>query len=86
MNRFLALNEKAPIYLKKSALGSYYSKRDAEALVYAGLDDELKQSDRFIFSDEYTDLGDGAFLFGRIEGKEFVPEGNKTLYVETDGS
>ena len=85
MNRFLALNEKAPIYLKKSALGSYYSRRDEETLAYAGLDDELKESDRFIFSDEHTDLGDGAFLFGRIEGKEFVPEGNKTLYVEADG-
>lgn len=84
MNRFLALNGHAPIYLKETALGSFYSKRDEETLVYAGLDEELKQSDRFIFSDEYTDLGDGAFLFGRIEGTEFVPEGNRTLYVERD--
>ena len=84
LNHFLKQNKNAPIYLKKEALGPFYSKRDEDTLVYAGLDDELKLSNRFVFSDEYTDLGGRAFLFGTVDGSLFIPTGNKTLYLETE--
>ncbi len=84
MGRFFEVNERAPLYVKQGALGSFYSQRDEATLIYAGLDDALKNNDRVIVRSGVTPLGEGITLFDDVQGRAFIPPGNQSLYIETE--
>ncbi len=58
LQRFLQLNDHAPVYLSRHAFGRYY--RGTEA--YIGIDQNLRQSDRLILVDDEISLAEDLTL------------------------
>lgn len=82
--KFLEINDKAPVYIKKEALTPHYSKRP-EGLKYIGMDDEIvKCSNRFIFVDETTEIAHGIFLIPQINKNHSIPSCNQIVFMEED--
>ena len=79
LKTFLALNDKAPIYLRKAAFGPYYSQREEDTYEFIGIDESLLSNNRVIFTGEETPLGEGISLFSNVRGERFFPTGNKSL-------
>ena len=77
---FLSLNEKAPIYIRRTAFGPYYSQREDGGHHWAGLDQSFKAHERIIFTDSSLTLADGLTLFGDVADLHGLPRGNKTLF------
>lgn len=84
MQTFLKLNSTAPIYLRKSAFGPYYSERDGGATEFIGIDESLITNNRLIFTGKETPLGKGLSLFSAVKGERFFPTGNKSLLKKTE--
>lgn len=57
---FLAVNKKASVYLSVNAFGDYYNGREK----YIGLDRQLADSNRLVFTEGEVKLCDGITLFG----------------------
>lgn len=84
--KFFQINDKAPVYLKKEALGSYYSKRP-EGGKYIGIDSKIaeKYTKRLHFVDKTTEIAQNIFLVPDIK-KEFpVPYSNHVLFEKING-
>lgn len=65
---FRAVNDRAKIYLRREALGAYYAVLPGQEPGYIGLPPELDAlTDRFVFTGEEEDLGDGLTLFSGVE-------------------
>jgi 7,8-dihydropterin-6-yl-methyl-4-(beta-D-ribofuranosyl)aminobenzene 5'-phosphate synthase len=84
--KFLQINDKAPVYLKKEALGSYYSKRP-EGEKYIGIDSKIveKYAERLYFMDKTVEIAKNIFIVPNIY-KEFpVPSSNSVLFEKVNG-
>jgi len=84
--KFLQINDKAPVYLKKEALGSYYSKRP-EGEKYIGIDSKIveKYAERLYFIDKTVEIAKNIFIVPNIY-KEFpVPSSNSVLFEKVNG-
>ncbi len=77
---FFNINHVAPLYARKEAFGSFYSERSDGDYHYIGVDQDLLRNNRLIFTSALTPVADGIFLFSKVEGKRFVPTGNKSLF------
>ncbi len=84
--KFLQINDKAPVYLKREALNSHYSKRP-EGLKYIGMDDQIakKYTDRLNFVDKTVKIAEGLFLVPDIMDEFSIPSSNCVLYVKENG-
>ncbi|MGE4454637.1 MAG: MBL fold metallo-hydrolase [Sphaerochaeta sp.] len=80
IHTFFAINTTAPLYARKEAFGPYYSQRSDGEYHYIGVDQELLRDNRVIFTSALTPISEGIFLFSKVEGKRFIPTGNKSLY------
>lgn len=58
LRRFMEINHKAPIYLNCYAFLPYYNGTEK----YIGLDQELKQSERFVFVEDNLEIEEGITL------------------------
>jgi 7,8-dihydropterin-6-yl-methyl-4-(beta-D-ribofuranosyl)aminobenzene 5'-phosphate synthase len=81
---FLKLNSKAPIYIRKSAFGPYYSEREEGEYGFIGIDESLITNNRLIFTGKETPLAEGLSLFSNVKGERFFPTGNKSLFKKTE--
>ncbi len=79
---FFAINETAPLYIRKEAFGQFFSERTKDTYTYIGIDPSLLESNRLIFTSAMTPVGVGISLFSKVEGKQLVPTGNKTLFCK----
>lgn len=86
LRTFLSINEKAPVYLSRHAFGPHYNGREK----YIGLDSELKDDPRLVFTHDYLRLKDhmelfscnekeksmdlGSFGLNMKEGENFLPD------------
>lgn len=86
MEKFLAINDNAPVYLSRFAFEPHYNGTEK----YIGLDTSLKDSERLIFTDDKLIIDDeltlfscnererarnlGSFGLNMLEGVEFVPD------------
>ena len=82
LKRFLELNDHAPVYLSRHAFGSYFNAKEK----YIGLDPDLKQSDRLIFTDDIYDLGDGLNLYSCNDREKANDMGSGGLTMMKNGS
>jgi len=84
--KFFQINDKAPVYLKKEALGSYYSKRP-EGEKYIGIDSEIpeKHMERLHFVDETAEIAQDVFLVPNIKKDFPIPCSNHVLFKEING-
>ncbi len=80
---FFSLNKTAPLYVRKEAFGPYYSIHENNEYVFAGIDRSLLESERIIFTSSFTPISEGVSLFSDVEGKQFVPTGNQSLFEKT---
>ncbi len=70
---FCAVNSAAKIYLRREALGAYFAVLPGEAPRYIGLPRALAMlSERFVFTGDREDLGDGLTLFSDVEDDKTV--------------
>lgn len=77
---FLGINNTAKIYLNRNAVGmQWHGER------YIGICDEVKNSDRLIFTDDYKKLCDGVELFTCMGSKLERPVDSAGLESEYDG-
>lgn len=64
---FCAVNGKARICLRREALGAYYAVLPGQEPNYIGLPETKTLADRFSFTGDREDLGDGLTLFSDVE-------------------
>lgn len=81
LRAFLNINSKAKIYISKKAFGDYYSEKDG-IYHYAGLDKELKENRRLIFTEDYLIIDSELTLFS-TKAKN-MPSLNRSLVVKTE--
>ena len=84
--KFFQINDKAPVYLKKESLGSYYSRRpEGEKYIGIGSDIPEKYLERLHFVDETTEIAQDIFLVPNIK-KDFPgPYSNHVLFKKING-
>ena len=64
---FCALNDKAKIYLRRQALGAYYAVLPGQEPNYIGLPETKALAERFVFTGDRENLGEGLTLFSGVE-------------------
>lgn len=64
---FCAVNGKAKIHLRREALGAYYAVLPGQEPNYIGLPETEGLAERFVFTGNQEDLGDGLTLFSGVE-------------------
>lgn len=83
--KFLQINDKASVYIKKEALAPHYSKRP-NGMKYIGMDAQtLKNySDRFYFVYKNIEIAPHIFLVPQISSEFPIPISNKVLFTKKD--
>ncbi|MCE5330269.1 MBL fold metallo-hydrolase [bacterium] len=84
--KFFQINDKAPVYIKKEALGSYYSKRpDGEK--YIGTDNKIaeKYLERLHFAHKTLEIAQNIFIVPNIHKEFAVPYNNYVLFEKING-
>ena len=82
LKHFLALNNTAKIYVRKSAFDKHFIKV-LGLKISVGLDEKLKENNRIIFTDETTVIDDELMLFSDVEMGEYRSDSNGKLYAKT---
>lgn len=87
LQRFLAVNNKAKVYLLPAAENLYYSKTGDETYEYIGLDPEmlLASKNRFCCFNGKETIGEFIHLFEIQFHRGFVPASNTLLYKKNKG-
>lgn len=82
--RFLEVNHKAKVYLRKSDEEDFYFRIPGVLSRYIGLDQELleQQADRFEFIDCFTEILPDVYILTGIPQQYATPKGNRRLFVK----
>ena len=78
IGRFLELNNTAPVYISSTAFGMHYNAEDR----YIGVDEELTNSSRFVFVDDYEEIGEGITLYGADKINAVTPIDSAGLKIK----
>ena len=86
--RFLELNQKAKIYLRKSKEENFYFRALGIINKYIGLDQELlrKHASRFERVEGFTRILPGVSILTEIPRQYDLPRGNRKLFVKNGGT
>ncbi len=82
---FLKKNQKAKVYLHPLAFGKYYARRPNDRLDYIGLDEELGDHERIVYTSDRFSIGEKTYVFSNVVQREALPKSNGGLYVEDQG-
>jgi 7,8-dihydropterin-6-yl-methyl-4-(beta-D-ribofuranosyl)aminobenzene 5'-phosphate synthase len=85
LKAFLQENTKAEVFLQRLAFGKYYDMKPDGSLEYAGLDEELKQDRRIVFTEDRFFISKGIYVFSNIIPREPLPTSNSGLLMEQNG-
>jgi len=85
LRAFLRENTKAEIFLHRLAFEKYYALRSNDEPEYIGLDEELKQNRRIVFTSDRFFVSKGVQVFSNITRKEPLPKSNDSLLMKQDG-
>lgn len=77
LNKFLEINTKAPVYLSRYAFEPHYNGTQK----YIGLDTDLQENDRLIYTGDITAVDDGLTLYSCNENKRSYHLGSFGLNV-----
>ena len=83
--RFLEINTRAGVYMRKEAFGSYFAERGAGGTEYIGIDESLKCSGRITAVEEDREIAQGLFLFSGVRGERLRSRSNDVLLSCRDG-
>lgn len=81
LKRFLEINKNAPVYINKNAFGAYFNGTDK----YIGLNNDLKNSDRLIFTKDTTEIDDELSLYTCNDKPKLYDLGSFCLNKLVDG-
>ncbi len=81
LRRFLQLNSKAPVFVSRYAFEPHFNGTEK----YIGLDTELKNSDRLIFTDDECRIADRLTLLSCNKRKKLIDFGSANLNVFENG-
>ena len=86
--RFLEINQRAKIYLRKSEEENFYFRALGIINKYIGLDQELlrKHAHRFERVEGFTRILPGVSILTEIPRPYDLPRGNRKLFVKKDGA
>ena len=82
LDTFLKVNEKAKIYIRKEAFDPYYAKVGENDVLFIGLDPELLETGRFVFTEEAMRIDDELFVFACTE-EVFDTQSRRALMRQT---
>ena len=83
--RFLEINTRAGVYMRKEAFGSYFAERGAGGTEYIGIDESLKCSGRITAVEEDREIAQGLFLFSGVRGERLRSRSNDVLLSCREG-
>jgi len=86
LETFLKLNDKAKIYINKSAFKNHFALRADGNKEYIGLPEHLKANKRIIPINDKTVIDKGICAFSGVTGDLYNPSGNKALLMENHGN
>ncbi len=81
LKRFLDINTKASVYLSRYAFGKYYNGTEK----YIGLDEDLKENSRLVFTDNFLEIENGITLHSCNDNKKAFDLGSFGLTMMEDG-
>jgi 7,8-dihydropterin-6-yl-methyl-4-(beta-D-ribofuranosyl)aminobenzene 5'-phosphate synthase len=82
LKTFLAENTKAEVFLHRLAFEKHYAVRPNKALDYIGLDENLKQNKRIVFTSDRFFISGGLQVFSNVIQREPSPKSNSGLLTE----
>lgn len=85
LKKFLQENTRAEVFIHRLALGKHYALRTREEIVYIGLDEDLKEDKRIVFTGDRFSINKGIHLFSNVAQKEPPPKSNTGLLREYQG-
>jgi 7,8-dihydropterin-6-yl-methyl-4-(beta-D-ribofuranosyl)aminobenzene 5'-phosphate synthase len=85
LKKFLEINDKASIYINRSAFENHYSNRGNGKKTYIGLDQELFSNKRLVFLEDDCTIDDALFIFSNVQGDRYQSTANADLLMEKDG-
>ena len=81
LQRFLEINEKAPVFVSRHAFGDYFNGCEK----YIGLDKDIKDSARLVFTDEEYNITEGLTLYSCNEKNKVYDFGSFGLSSYENG-
>jgi 7,8-dihydropterin-6-yl-methyl-4-(beta-D-ribofuranosyl)aminobenzene 5'-phosphate synthase len=85
LKKFLVENKKAEVFIHRLAFEKYYSREKNGQIKYIGLEEDLKQNRRFIFTSDRFFIYKGVQVFSNVAKKECLPFANRNLFKEQNG-
>lgn len=85
LEAFLEANQKAKVLVRAEVFHNYYSRNPDGSESYIGLNQEYRDHERVIFSDDAYTIAPGIELFSEIELVTSRPDSNYGLMQERDG-
>ncbi|MDD2233481.1 MAG: MBL fold metallo-hydrolase [Desulfitobacteriaceae bacterium] len=85
LKTFLQENSKAKVYLHQQAFNKHYVLRSSGKPEFIGLDADLKQNSKLVFTSDAYSIDKGVWLFSNITQKEPRPKSNSGLLTERNG-
>lgn len=83
LKTFLAMNQKAQVYIHRDAFQPHYSLRET-GLRYIGLDKTLQEDERLVMCEGVMQIGNHMMLFSDVTGDCCKPMGNQRLFGPTE--
>ncbi len=84
LKKFMALNSRAKIYIRKEAFEPHYIKVFGIP-VYIGLDTSLISSNQLVFTNEITVIDEELVLFSNVKSNNFNSESAGKLFAKKNG-
>ena len=85
LKKFLKENRKAKVYLHRQAFGKYYAVRPGREIGYIGLEQGLKQNERFVFTGDQYLISPGIELYSNVARVGTPPRSASRLLMERNG-
>lgn len=80
MSAFLNVNHKAKIYIHEKAFVGHFAKRSNGNVEDIGLDAQLQENDRIVFTRDTFKIDEGLELFSNVCGKKCCSLSNQVLF------
>lgn len=80
--KFLEINDQAEVFIHPLAFGNYYARRTGGGLQYIGIDQDLKENRRLVYTTDRFTITKGLRVFSNIDQTEALPASNKDLLEE----
>jgi 7,8-dihydropterin-6-yl-methyl-4-(beta-D-ribofuranosyl)aminobenzene 5'-phosphate synthase len=85
LKTFLMENPDAKVYIRDSAFNKHLSKRSGGEIAEIGLDRNLMDNERIVFSGDYLRIDDELELFSGVRGRELRSRANQSILMEENG-